>query len=138
MRLGYHYCATTEVAMRNFHYVRVIADEAGGSRFEEARAGMEPADFAPPAPPLDFAALGEAQTVAVIGGDPAWRGDAFHPAPARQFVFMLAGRGSITTSDGDSREFGPGSTFLLEDTHGKGHASRFFDEVIVAVVRLAD
>jgi hypothetical protein len=53
-------------------------------------------------------------------------------------MFVLAGSGEVRTSDGDSRGFGPGSAFLLEDTRGQGHSSRFFDETVIAVVRLAD
>jgi hypothetical protein len=124
--------------MSRFHFVRVISNEAGDSRFDEDPAvAMESVDFAPPAAPLDVAALGDAASVSVIRGDADWRGEAFHPAPARQWMFVLEGTGEVRTSDGDSRRFGPGSAFLLEDTHGKGHSSEFHEETVIAVVRLA-
>jgi hypothetical protein len=122
--------------VRKFHYHRVYADDHGESHFEEATVPMEPVDYAPPAPPLDHAALGNAAALAVVGSDDAWEGETFHPAPARQFMVCLQGHGTITVSDGTSREFGPGDVFLLDDTHGKGHASKFFDECMVAAVRV--
>ena len=54
-------------------------------------------------------------------------------------MFVLQGRGQVTTSDGEAFQFAPGSALLLEDTWGRGHASRFLtDEVVIAAVRLAD
>ena len=123
--------------MREFHDRRVYADDDGESHFEDVTVPMEPVDYAPPAPPLDHAALGDAATLAVVGSDDAWEGETFHPAPARLFMLALRGHGTVTVSNGASREFGPGEVFLLDDTRGKGHASKFFDECIVAAVRLA-
>lgn len=123
--------------MSEFHFVRVVSDERGGSRFEkDPVVTMEKVDFAPPAAPLDLVALGDAASVSVIRGDADWGGEAFHAAPARQWMFVLTGTGEVITSDGDRRAFGPGSAFLLEDTHGKGHSSRFFERTEIAVVRL--
>jgi hypothetical protein len=115
----------------------VFADEDGESHFEEGAMAMEPVDYAPPAASLDLAPLGTASTLSVVGSDADWEGEAFHPAPARQCMTMLRGRVMITVSDGSSREFGLGELFLLEDTRGKGHASRFFEECLIAAVRLA-
>jgi hypothetical protein len=124
--------------MAAFEYFRVYADEHGESHFEDVRVPMHEVDFAPPAAPLNLAALGPAASVAVIGSDHDWAGAEFHPAPARQWIVLLEGRGSITASDGETREGGPGFRFLLEDTTGKGHSSRFFDEVTALVIRLPD
>jgi hypothetical protein len=40
-----------------------------------------------------------------------------------RWVILLRGRGSITVSSGEVREFGPGDVFLVEDTTGEGHLS---------------
>jgi hypothetical protein len=122
--------------MAAFEYFRVYADDRGESHVEDVRVPMTELDYAPPAAPLNFAALGDAASVAVISSDREWAGAAFHPAPARQWMIMLEGHGSITASDGETRECGPGDRFLLEDTAGKGHSSQFFDDVTVLVVRL--
>ena len=45
-----------------------------------------------------------------------------HPAPAAQFVVVLAGVFSVTTTDGQTRQFSPGDVVRVEDTAPcKGH-----------------
>ena len=119
-------------------YVRVFADAVGETHFDETELSMVPVDFAPPAPPLDFVSLGSAAAVSLIAGNATWRGDAFHPAPARQLMLILRGRAAVTVSDGETREFGAGEILLLEDTGGTGHSTRFAGDTLVAVVRLGD
>ena len=105
-------------------YTRLWADDSGESHFEEVEAELEPVDFAPPAPPLNFTPLGSARTVGLVGGGPEWRGDIAHPAPRRQLMCVMTGEFTGTASDGESRVFGPGDLLLLEDTTGKGHSTR--------------
>lgn len=118
-------------------YVRVFADAAGGSHFDEIELSMVPVDFAPPAAPLDFVSLGFAGAVSLIAGDATWRGDAFHPAPARQLMLILRGGATVTVSSGETRQLGAGEIALLEDTAGIGHSTRFIGDTLIAVVRLA-
>ncbi|MFH1699685.1 MAG: hypothetical protein ABIE07_03775 [Candidatus Zixiibacteriota bacterium] len=68
-----------------------------------------------------------------------WYGD-WHPAPYRQIHFYLSGEIEAETSDGEIRQFGPGSIVLVEDITGKGHKSRAVgsSEVLIATVKLAD
>ena len=120
-----------------FDYCRIYADADGESHFEPVSLPMQSADYAPPAPPLDHVALGDSSALAVIAADDAWDSETFHPAPARQFMFVLRGRGRVAVSDGTTREFAAGDVFLLEDTGGKGHATKFFGECVLAAVRLA-
>jgi quercetin dioxygenase-like cupin family protein len=47
----------------------------------------------------------------------------WHPAPQRQFVFIISGRLEIGFEDGSTRVFGPGDARLVEDTTGKGHTT---------------
>ena len=48
----------------------------------------------------------------------------YHPAPAAQFVVYLSGEMTVTTSDGQTRRFGPGDVLRVEDVAPcKGHIS---------------
>ncbi len=54
----------------------------------------------------------------------------WHPAPARQLLFIIKGRAEFTVSNGESRILGAGDVLLLEDTEGQGHCSKaLFNEV---------
>lgn len=48
----------------------------------------------------------------------------WHPAPARQLLFILKGSAEFTVSSGEKRIFGAGDVVLLEDTEGEGHCSK--------------
>lgn len=47
-----------------------------------------------------------------------------HNAPLPLFIIGLRGTFSVEVSDGEVREFPPGSVVLVEDTTGKGHTTR--------------
>ena|SRR5690349_6917252 len=120
-------------------YVRVYADHHGDSHFEDVEVAMPLADFAPPAPPVELSPFMHVDKVGFLGFPAGWDGPA-HPAPRRQFVFILTGELEGAVSDGEVRHFPPGSIVLLEDTWGKGHASRnvSHDYGLLAVVQLPD
>jgi hypothetical protein len=48
----------------------------------------------------------------------------WHPAPARQYVITLSGRGEIEVAGGKKIEVGPGHVELAEDLTGKGHITK--------------
>jgi hypothetical protein len=48
----------------------------------------------------------------------------YHTAPRRQFIINLTGTVEIVASGGETRQFGPGSIMLADDTTGKGHISK--------------
>lgn len=48
----------------------------------------------------------------------------WHPAPARQLLFILKGSAEFTVSSGETKILAGGDVLLLEDTHGQGHCSR--------------
>lgn len=48
----------------------------------------------------------------------------WHPAPRRQYVITLSGRGEIELAGGKKIPLGPGHILLAEDVTGKGHISR--------------
>jgi hypothetical protein len=48
----------------------------------------------------------------------------WHPAPRRQYVITLSGRGEIELVGGKKIPLNPGHILLAEDVTGKGHISR--------------
>jgi hypothetical protein len=126
--------------MRHVGYVRLFADERGESHFAEVDVDLEPAEFAPPAPLLHFAALFPATRCGFLCAPPEWDGGIPHPTPRRQLMGNLRGEYEVTASDGAVRRFPAGSVLLLEDTTGKGHASRIVsdEDVLIVAVALAD
>ncbi|HZD17931.1 MAG TPA: cupin domain-containing protein [Actinomycetota bacterium] len=124
--------------MARVSYVRLFADEDGESHLEDGSLETEPVDTAPPAPPLGRAWLDEAVDVAFVLGTEDWGGDVPHPTPYRQLMCVLDGAFEVETTDGTRRRLDPGSVLLLEDTTGKGHATRVLTEqTLVVAVRLA-
>ncbi len=65
---------------------------------------------------------------------PAGWNDPAHPAPARQWMFVLSGRGQSTVG-GEIRAWGSGDVFFLEDTSGPGHGTSVAEDTVMAVVR---
>jgi hypothetical protein len=118
-------------------YTMLYADEAGESHFRDVDIDLETVDFAPPAPPINLSAYNPATRYAFCVFPSGWYGD-WHPAPHKQIFFILSGESEAQASDGEVRQFGPGSILLVEDTWGKGHISRVVGEkdMMVAVVQL--
>lgn len=114
-------------------YTRIYNGEDGTSRFEDAEVSFASAVFAPPAPPLDVSPAVRSHELMFIRIPAGWT-DAAHPVPARQWMFVLSGRGE-TTAGGETRAWGPGDAFLVEDTAPPGHASTALEDVVFAVVR---
>ena len=126
--------------MQHARYIRLYADESGESHFEELEIPLAPVDYAPPAAPLNVAQFLPAAQSLWVGAPPRWAGEAPHPSPRRQIFCALQGEYEVTASDGGARRFPVGSVLLLEDTWGKGHATRIIseDEVLIFGVVLAD
>ena len=120
-------------------YARLYNDVAGESHFEDVEAGLSPAVYAPPAPPLSVSDFIPAAAFALVNAPARWKGD-WHPAAARSLYFLLTGEWELTASDGEVRRFSAESILRVEDTSGKGHASRGLGDgdSLAAVVRLAD
>ena len=104
-------------------FVRLYADASGESHFEDVQAELAPTDFAPRVPPLNLATIGAASAAGFLGAPAGWTGD-WHPSSGRNLFFVISGEWEIQASDGEVRRFGPGSILQVEDTSGKGHASR--------------
>lgn len=115
-------------------YTRIYNDDDGASRLESAEVSFASEVFAPPAPPMGVSPASPAQAVMFIRLPTGWTDDA-HPAPARQWMLILSGRGQVSAS-GETMHWGPGDALLAEDTAPPGHATTVHDEAVVAVVRL--
>ena len=120
-------------------YTRIYADENGESHYEDIDVGMVPQAYAPPAAPFSISAVGSATGVAFASFPVGWVGD-WHPTPRRQYFVFLTGAFEGETSDGERRDYAPGSVALLEDTTGKGHRARVVGDVdvLAVVVQLPD
>ena len=114
-------------------YVRVHNGDDGQARFEDCEVSFASAAFAPPAPPLDVSEAVPVREVLFTRFSAGWT-DAAHPAPNRQWMFILSGRGN-TSAGGETRSWAAGDVFLLEDTSPPGHATTVVEDAVIAVVR---
>lgn len=115
------------------NFIHVYNDEDGRARLEDCRVSFDMATFAPPAPPLDVSTADTVRELMFIRFPAGWT-DMAHPAPARQWMFVLSGQGESTVG-GETRAWGPGDVFFLEDTAGVGHGTSVTQEAVMAVVR---
>ena len=113
--------------------VRLYADEAGESHFEDIEYSMASIQYAPPAPALEISEPTEATSFFWFRFPKDWS-DAAHPSPRRQLFVVLEGEVEGWTSTGDTRTFRAGDRLLMEDTSGKGHGARPLNDEAVAVV----
>jgi len=120
-------------------YVRVYADSIGESHFEDLVVNLHEIDFAPPAPPIFTSELNPSSKYGFLSVLPGWKSE-WHPAPKRQIMFYISGTIEAEVSDGEIRQFGPGSITLVEDTFGKGHKSRAVgsEKVVGVVIQLEE
>ena len=86
--------------------LRICADEAGESHFEDVEFAFEQTDFVPPAPPVLMTALQSASSYGFELVHPGWHGD-WHPVPQRLLAVYLSGAGTIEASDGELRDIAP-------------------------------
>ena len=119
-------------------YVRLKADKAGVSHFDQATLDLNEADYRPPAPLLFVSHSYQADGLQFIRLPSGWTGDSIHP-PKAQFLICMKGHLEVTAGDGNKRTFGPGDSILMEDVSGKGHCTRVkgTDECIAAVIPIA-
>lgn len=115
-------------------YTRIYTDDRGEARFQDCEISFTPADFVPPAPPLDVSPAAPMRELLFIRFSAGWT-DAAHPAPARQWMFILSGRGE-TTAGGETRVWSAGDVFFLEDTEPPGHATTIVEDTTMAVARV--
>jgi quercetin dioxygenase-like cupin family protein len=64
----------------------------------------------------------------------------WHPAPRRQYIIPLSGRGEVEVASGKKIPIEPGRIQLIEDTTGKGHITRVVgsEELVSIFLPLVD
>jgi hypothetical protein len=109
-------------------YTRIFCTSDNESHFDTVTTELAKVDAAPPA--LPFYAKGSSATrVAFAAFEAGWGAQdeaakKYHPAPASQYVVYLTGQMSVTTSDGQTRQFRVGDVLRTEDVAPcKGHIS---------------
>ncbi len=108
-------------------YARLFCTPDGNSHFDSVTVELPSIDFAPPAPPIHIGGEVPASTAFFGGFEAGWgekdrKDRLYHPAPAAQFIVVLQGDFWITATDGETKHFGPGEVFRVEDTPPcKGH-----------------
>jgi hypothetical protein len=118
-------------------YTRVYADPLGETHYGKVEVTLSSVDFAPPALPVNLSVLRTATRWGFCHFPAGWIGP-WHRTPQRQFFCLLSGKMEVQVSDGEVRQFGPGSMALFEDTTGKGHLSRVVgsSDALTVVVQL--
>jgi len=138
------------------YYTKIFVDKEGETHFMDIEIGLELVEYAPPAPPLLISQFNPAKRYAFSVFPSGWFGDwhptprkqvyfsgwfgDWHPTPRKQVYFILSGKLEGRVSDGETRQFGPGSIVLVEDTTGKGHVTRVLgsEDVLSAVIHLEE
>lgn len=112
----------------SINYVRLYADSAGVTHFMDEK--IELGD------PMPLGVRTTAFTSATQVGHlliPSGFDQDWHPAPRRQWIYVLSGTLEVEAQDGEKREFLVGSIFFVEDTTGKGHQTRNLGEEDVLI-----
>ncbi len=117
-----------------FTYTRTYCMPDRETHFETVTVELSKISAAPPAPPNYGGFIRPASRVSFAGFDAHWGAHDLesrlnHPAPAAQFVAVLEGVFSITTTDGEMRRFRAGDVLRVEDTSPcKGHITVLGDK----------
>jgi hypothetical protein len=117
-----------------FTYGRLFCTSDGDTHFENVTVELSKNRIAPPAAPIYVGGNLPASGVYFSGFEPGWGAPDLenrlnHPAPAVQFVTVLHGVFSITTTDGETRQFRTGDVLRVEDTSPcKGHITVVGDQ----------
>lgn len=102
-------------------YFHVYNDTGGESHVSEGQWNLRDGDFTPPSPPgYQVSGIMDASGWLIMHHPAEYR-DAWHRAPARAVVIVLAGSACLESSDGDRCVIHPGDCILVEDTGGRGH-----------------
>jgi hypothetical protein len=108
-------------------FTRLYSDSSGESHFDDVEIDLASTDYTPSAPPLFLSDITTTTQFRFMQAPAGWTSD-WHISTARTMFFVLTGKWEVTASDGESRRFSAGSALLVEDTTGKGHASRVTSE----------
>lgn len=104
------------------HYTRIYTDADGETHFEDVLLETErrtsPTGTVEAVAPLEVEGLAFRLVLEEASETVP------HNAPRRLLIVQVDGTVEVEVSDGETRQFGPGSVLLVEDTTGKGHVTR--------------
>lgn len=109
-------------------YVRLFSDDQGESHFQDIQTDLNATEFAPRIPNLFISNAFPASQASFFGAPSGWEAD-WHVSSGRHLFAVISGVWEVTASNGEMRTFSQGDVLLVEDTSGKGHASRVISEV---------
>jgi hypothetical protein len=118
-----------------FTYARLYCTPDNQSHFGALTVELAKQNFAPPAALIYIGGNEQASSVFLGGFEAHWgaadlANHLYHPTPAVQFITVLEGGFSITTTDGETRELHPGDMVHLEDVAPcEGHITVAGDRV---------
>jgi hypothetical protein len=118
-----------------FTYARLYCTPDNQSHFGALTVELAKQNFAPPAALIHIGGNQPASSVFLGGFEAHWgaadlANHLYHPTPAVQFITVVEGAFSITTTDGETRELRPGDMVRLEDVAPcKGHITVAGDRV---------
>ena len=130
---------TGEAERNLMRYVRIWVDSNGETHFANAELEMEEADYRPPAPLIFVSHAHELSGIQFARLPAGWVGESI-TVPEPQFFICVQGNLKVTVSDGETRSFRAGAVIFMEDTSGKGHATRVSGarDCIAAIVPVSD
>ena len=125
------------VSAKPFKFTRIYSDSSGDSHFSSEEMAFRSIKFSPQLPPVSVTKQNMTSNVVIISAPAGGKAD-WHFVPRKQFNIMLFGRIEIEVSDGEVRQFSPGSLIMGEDIKGKGHITRVLSnsDVYFAVITL--
>ena len=120
-------------------YIRLFSDEQGDSHFDEVEIEFTTTDYVEGAAPLQLSHPHAVVDYRFMQAPAGWTSD-WHPSSARNLFVVLSGEWEVTASDGDARRFKTADVLLVEDTSGKGHASRVVgdSDSLALMIQLAE
>ena len=109
--------------MSDVSYSVLRVGEDGTTYFDDDVVELVPAVYLPGIPLVDIAEPYTATALTISRCEANYVSD-WHPAPRRQFVFVLDGGFEVTSGQGETRTFRSGGMFLVEDVAGNGHQTK--------------
>jgi quercetin dioxygenase-like cupin family protein len=105
----------------------MYADDSGQTHFSDETINLEDV---PNRPDFKVASSTPASSLGFYHFAATYDRD-WHPAPRRQWIFVLSGTLEVEVQDGEVRQFPSGRILFVEDTSGKGHKTRVGGEMAV-------
>jgi len=121
----------------SMQYLHLCEDPAGISYFQDNEISLSTGDFAPPAPAMPISEPMPCTNLLLLVLPKGW-GGAQHPSPCRQIAFCLSGQLQVRAGNGETRTFGAGAIWRMEDVAGSGHTTTVIgdEDVRLAITQL--